>query len=496
MPSASAILEQLASLATRYWGLAVLWHIGAALALVAARRGWRPSRRLAALVLAGPLASVAVVAGIGGNPFNATVFGLLTAALVAVGVSRGRGPSPIRSGWQAVVPMALIAFALVYPHFLEGAPWITYLYAAPVGLVPCPTLALVSGFTLLLGGLGSRPWRYLLAAAVLFYGLLGIFRLGVYLDVPLLVAAGALLAQAARDDGVIRRLRVRMQDGLLTYFLLAFAISWGGVLLAASQTEAVTDAEPVLASAMMVLAAMLMGPSVAALGLTAVLAGSPGLRRLGAALLRWRLRLRWYAMPIVTPALLALVLAGLSLFWRRFTPGIVTASDPGNIAMMALAAGLLAGCFEEIGWTGFATPRLLARWGVVRAGVTLGLPWAVWHALPDFWGTGRSFGAWWPLHMAEWVVALTAFRVLMTSVYARTRSLPLAMLMHAGFTGGQALLWPRTAAPVEELIWYGYFAVMLSLAVIVLVPAGDRSSRALPPGNRPLSPLVPAGPPR
>jgi hypothetical protein len=76
--------------------------------------------------------------------------------------------------------------------------------------------------------------------------------------------------------------------------------------------------------------------------------------------------------------------------------------------------------------------------------------------------------------MFEWVVALTAFRVLMTWAYARTGSLPLGMAMHAGFTGGQALLWPGTVSPAEGLIWYGYFGCVLWLAVVWFVPA-DRS---------------------
>ena len=92
----------------------------------------------------------------------------------------------------------------VYPHFFGISyplPWVfgplAYLYAAPTGLIPCPTLSLVIGFALLGGGLGSRAWSISLAAVGLFYGLFGVMRLRVYWDIPLIFGAAALLAVAA-----------------------------------------------------------------------------------------------------------------------------------------------------------------------------------------------------------------------------------------------------------------------------------------------------------
>ena len=41
-------------------------------------------------------------------------------------------------------------------------------------------------------------------------------------------------------------------------------------------------------------------------------------------------------------------------------------------AAMAIAAGLSAGLFEELGWTGFAIPRL-RRSGIVATGLMVGV---------------------------------------------------------------------------------------------------------------------------
>lgn len=68
-----------------------------------------------------------------------------------------------------------------------------YAYAAPLGLIPCPTLALVTGFALFAGGLVSRTWVVVLGAAGASYALFGALGLGVWIDLALLVGATALL---------------------------------------------------------------------------------------------------------------------------------------------------------------------------------------------------------------------------------------------------------------------------------------------------------------
>ena len=91
---------------------------------------------------------------------------------------------------MTVVGILMIAFAWLYPHFLDPRSPMIYVVGAPTGLIPCPTLSLLIGFTLLAGGFGSRAWNLLVAAAGLFYGVFGVARLGVRLDVAL--AAGGL----------------------------------------------------------------------------------------------------------------------------------------------------------------------------------------------------------------------------------------------------------------------------------------------------------------
>lgn len=197
MPTPDSILAGLTAIASGGVVVAVLWHIVIAAAIAAIVAGWRPSQRVARVLLVVPLVSVAAFAFAFDNPFNGTVFAVVAAGLAVLGglvrserVSTGGAPA-------ATMGIVSIAFGAFYPHFLDGSP-LVYAYAAPVGLVPCPTLALAVGFALLGNGLGSRAWALLVATLGVFYGLFGVLRLGVYLDVGLVVGAGALAVHALR----------------------------------------------------------------------------------------------------------------------------------------------------------------------------------------------------------------------------------------------------------------------------------------------------------
>jgi hypothetical protein len=190
------ITAQLTLAANRAIGVAMVWHFAIAVATVALILGLRPSRRAAGVMLAAPIVSAAVVALGIGNLFNATILGVLGLALVVLALRLSSRPVELGPVGARIVGGLLVAFGSFYPHFLQDETPVAYLYAAPTGVVPCPTLSLVIGFALLAGAFGSRAWSLALAVVGLFYGLFGVARLGVYLDAVLIVGAAALLILA------------------------------------------------------------------------------------------------------------------------------------------------------------------------------------------------------------------------------------------------------------------------------------------------------------
>lgn len=193
MPNPDAILENLTAIARGEPLIALLWHAVLAGVIVALALGWRPTRRTAATLLAAPLFSVGALAALYENAFNAVVFTGASAVLAALGLHLPRQSVERAAKASALAGASLIAFGGAYPHFIEAQSPFVYLYAAPTGLLPCPTLSAVIGMALLAGGFRARAWSTLLAALGLFYGLFGALSLGVVIDVALAAGALALL---------------------------------------------------------------------------------------------------------------------------------------------------------------------------------------------------------------------------------------------------------------------------------------------------------------
>src|SRR5215207_6429428 len=265
---------------------------------------------------------------------------------------------------------------------------------------------------------------------------------------------------------------------LLSYFALTFAISWGAILLAVGLGPGGFSATPQQFQMAVPYAvpAMVLGPSVAGILLTGLLDGRAGLREFRSRLLKWRVGARWYAVALLTaPILFAAVFIPLSLISPEFLPLIFITSDKASVLLMGIFAGLMAGIFEELGWTGFAIPRMRLRYGVLATGLFVGVLWQAWHLLQGYW-------------LAEAVVGtlvgqLVAYRVLMVWVYDRTESLPVAMLMHASLTFFTVIVFPPSAVMANLISGYAYTAALWVVVGAVAVAQGGHLSRQ-PPRRR------------
>jgi hypothetical protein len=203
MPTPEQILSGLGEIANNWRTVAIAWHVYFAAIALGLMSGARPSRRVAGILLALPLFSVSALAWVSGNPFNGTFFAASGAALVVISSGLPRDRIRIAPSWAVVAGAFMFLFGWAYPHFLETTSFLPYLYTAPTGLIPCPTLAIVTGLALVLGGLGSRAWSIVLVATAAFYGIFGAAYLGVALDWMLL--PGALMIVLVAFPGAYGR---------------------------------------------------------------------------------------------------------------------------------------------------------------------------------------------------------------------------------------------------------------------------------------------------
>ncbi len=202
MPTNDEILIGLQALANPWKGAAVFWHVYFALLALPLLAGVLPSRRLVGLLFGPPLLSVGILAWVSGNPFNGIVF-LVLGGLVMLIAARLPGVNVrIAPTAYLLAGVLLFFFGWFYPHFLETTSVLTYAYAAPVGVIPCPTLSIVIGLALIVDSLQSRALAFVLGLAGVFYGVTGAFRLGVPIDRILLFGAVIILLSGFRKKPV------------------------------------------------------------------------------------------------------------------------------------------------------------------------------------------------------------------------------------------------------------------------------------------------------
>jgi membrane protease YdiL (CAAX protease family) len=265
------------------------------------------------------------------------------------------------------------------------------------------------------------------------------------------------------------------------YFVLTFAISWGGFLLVVGpsgfgSTSWQTDARFPFA-----VLAMLAGPSIAGVLLTGLIDGKAGLREILRRLFRWRVGAGWYVVALLpAPLLAAAVLFALSL-----TSPIFTAADKTAVLLSGIAAGLTT-VFEELGWTGFAVPRLRRHYDVVTTGIIVGVLWGAWHFLQGLFISGTyagelSLAFFLSMNFFAAVAQLTAYRVLLVWLYDRTGSLLLVTLMHASLTASTIFIFRplATGASFLTYVWVLAAAFWVVVAALVMAYGGHLSRRPL-----------------
>lgn len=267
-----------------------------------------------------------------------------------------------------------------------------------------------------------------------------------------------------------------------SYFVLAIAISWSGILAIVLPTTFPAPEAEAERLFVAVYLAMLAGPSVAGLTITALIGGWPALREYGHRLLAWRVDLRWYAVAVLTaPLAIAITELGLSRVSADFVPGFLSGTATAGListgstlvfVLTGLVVGIGAGAFEELGWTGVAVPRLLVRNGILMTGAGVGVVWGAWHFLAIYWGSADAIRN--VPTSVYLLVALFSFlvpyRILMTWVYRHTGSTAIGVLMHASLTSAMLVLGPSVAGRdllAYDLTFGGVLWVAAAMALLI-----------------------------
>jgi membrane protease YdiL (CAAX protease family) len=255
--------------------------------------------------------------------------------------------------------------------------------------------------------------------------------------------------------GMTSALRARIAaHPTAAFFIVAFTISW--TLMAPAVIAGDLEGLPVVFFFLGVL-----GPAAAGAIVTRASGGSirAWLRRI----LKWRLPLRWYLAAIGFPVALAIVASTLfALAGYELDVGLVGERAAAFVPLF-LYCLFINGGPEELGWRGFALPRLQERFSPVRATLVLGTIWGLWHLpLLRVEDNADHDLATLPLIvMLIWTLGgFIAYAFTYTYALNRTASVFLCMVLHAAYNTALGVVILR---PADELVGNTYVAISIAL---------------------------------
>jgi membrane protease YdiL (CAAX protease family) len=276
------------------------------------------------------------------------------------------------------------------------------------------------------------------------------------------VSVPALVAPPARTPSLVQR------HPLVCFFAVTYAVAWTLwlplVLLQDQIPPALDFVLRVLGSAV---------PSALAIILVARLQGRGEVRRLLRRLLMGRVGIGWY-VAIVALTALAVVAVWVSTLFGAPAP-VVDVAVAGVLAIFLFSIFPGSALGEELGWRGFALPRLQARHSALAASLVVGAFWGIYH-LPLFvlGSPTRPFALFLPFALSCVIMS-----IFYTWMYNGTGgSLLVVVLLHAATNLPLTVVY----APLEERVLPAYWIYVGMLAVaasaVVMVGGPENLSRS------------------
>jgi membrane protease YdiL (CAAX protease family) len=278
----------------------------------------------------------------------------------------------------------------------------------------------------------------------------------------------------------------RISAELTVFFGLTFALAWlcwfPFVLSELGALSLPTGIASNASLSYVIILAAGGAPMAAAIIVTFYFHRLSGLRELFKAVLLWRVPFRWYAAAFFTPVS---AYAGAAIIYRVFvsdgTYTLPTIAQILNAFIGTFPFLLVLIIYEELGWRGFALPRLQVFHNPLKASVILGMIWSVWHFpywfIHSYPYTKSLVMA--CLALASGTLSVMALTILMTWIYNSAKgSVLLMMILHAANNTSLTLI-TDPSMPNGTVILIG-FGLLTVFALVVLAVYGPMLSKSPP----------------
>ena len=265
---------------------------------------------------------------------------------------------------------------------------------------------------------------------------------------------------------------------LITFFVLAYAISWGLIPFWTFQAG---------------------GPFIAAVIVILMTRGLSGLRELGSRMIRWRVRWYWYAAALGLPLAVLVLTAGLNVALGASAPSLAFGSVTTILLVFAVRLvnpgdGPMG---EEPGWRGFALPGLQgAGFSPLVSTSILGVLVTGWHVPILFLEEGGLR----PAFFVGYLLGSVAMTFWYSWLFNRTGgSMLITIVSHAAqgtiTVGG---LWSAGADLARATLLYAVVASAVAIGLVVFdrkawrgpAPVPATTVQSVPPAG--VAPAVPA----
>jgi membrane protease YdiL (CAAX protease family) len=244
--------------------------------------------------------------------------------------------------------------------------------------------------------------------------------------------------------------KLAIEHEILGLFFIAYALSWiVGISLA---LEAQGKGNAIIPFSMHYLYAF--GPTIAAIIMTWLVSGKEGIKELFSRILKWKVKPIWWIIafsPLWLFGLLVVVQWLITGEWLDINLlGQVKFLPQLNIGVAVILWVLTFGLGEEIGWRGYALPRLQKKRSALSATLILAGLWALWHWPMFFYVLDSSI-------IVGWLISLVAGTIVFTWLYNSSQGSVLMLILWHGFFDF------ITASKAGE----GLAAIILSVIVMI-----------------------------
>ncbi|MEM7086868.1 MAG: type II CAAX endopeptidase family protein [Bacteroidota bacterium] len=259
---------------------------------------------------------------------------------------------------------------------------------------------------------------------------------------------------------------------LISFVVLTYAISWS-FLYPSFQMILANDGITPLALIGLIGA---FGPTISAIIVTKIAEGKEALKSLLRKYLIFKVNYKYYLFVLFVPVLLQIAGILLSkIFGYSLGEFNLASGLKGYIPylLITIPFGPLA---EELGWRGYLLPKLLKKFGVIKASLLVGFIWSLWH-LAAFSFPGAAIPAEFEVDLwslSFYFLQLIALSLIFTYVFLRTRgSVFIAIILHAAFNANENIAFSFFNGVGDNMnqlrfLFVTYIVLMFLLSVSLL----------------------------